>query len=74
MDNSDEPAFSLQGTDRHPSYPGLTIREWFAGMAMAAMLNTELRREQMATPVNIARDSIKMAEALIAELAKARKP
>jgi hypothetical protein len=47
-------------------HAGLTKREWYAGLAMQAMLNSDLRREQMATTHNIAKDCFKMADAMLA--------
>ena len=64
---SDETLEYGDGRIEKIAYRGLTKREWFAGLAMQAMLNSEIRREEMATVSNIARDCFQMADAMIAE-------
>lgn len=52
-----------------PLYGGMTVREHYAGLAMSAMLSTGAVWD----PAALADQSIKVADALISELA-ARKP
>lgn len=64
---ANEPAFSAGVPEGGYHYPGLTIRDYFAAMAMQALLSQ--------TPVSesaseIARQSAFFADALITELSK----
>lgn len=47
--------------------PGITLRQWYAGLAMQGM-----RADHSATgvPEEIARESVRLADALLKELAK----
>lgn len=38
MENGKEPAFTAQGNFDYPPIPGLTKREYFAGLAFQAMI------------------------------------
>lgn len=33
----DEPAFPVTGSNYSAAYPGMTLRDWFAGMALATI-------------------------------------
>jgi len=82
MKNSDMPAMpisEIQGSDIDmaisspksyglPTGLGLTKREYFAGLAMQALVSTEITGKASA----FAEDSILMADALLAELDKRR--
>ena len=46
---------------------GMTLRDWFAGMAMAQMLASEIRKDAWAHCEAVAKDAYKMADAMIAE-------
>jgi hypothetical protein len=64
MTNSNQSAFAYAVGDGVSGEPGLTKREYFAAMAMQANADND------ATPEEIAFDSVKLADALIAELNK----
>jgi hypothetical protein len=59
MKNGKQPILDNQFEDNK----GLTKREYFAGLAMQGMAMSDLKFEDMA------RDAVKMADALLAELA-----
>lgn len=48
------------------SWGGMTLRDYFAAKAMHAMLNNDIRREQMATMSSVAKDAYRMADAMLA--------
>lgn len=52
------------GPTRH-YFSGMSMLDYFAANAMHAMLNNDIRREEMATVSNIARDAYKMANAMM---------
>lgn len=64
-------AFPHEGFDNGPGNirgrpcEGLTIRDYFAARAMHAMLNNDIRREEMATCANVAKDAYRMADAML---------
>ena len=60
MENGNQPILDNQFEDNK----GLTKREYFAGLAMQAMAASDLTYE------DIAHDSVKMADAILAELEK----
>lgn len=60
MENGKQPILDNQFEDNK----GLTKREYFAGLAMQRMASSNLTYE------DIAHDSVKMADALLAELYK----
>jgi len=80
MKNSDMPAMPVSedyisefangrdNTDGYSNWVGLTKREHFAGLAMQALVSTEITGKASA----FAEDSILMADALLAELDKRR--
>jgi len=41
MSENTEPAFPVFDSEHYPQYRGMTLRDWFAGQAMAAMLSIE---------------------------------
>jgi hypothetical protein len=51
---------------------GLTKRELFAAMAMQGMMSTEMALKSTRTPRDLMRGCAEVADALIAELAKAQ--
>lgn len=58
----------VQGFDMYAySSSGMSLRDYFAAKAMHAMLNNDIRREEMATVSNVARDAYRMADAMLAE-------
>jgi len=72
----DQPAFpdrlttySAEGHLRTQFRPGLTRREWFAGLAMQGAVSIEYATNRAAIE-GIAEMSVQYADALIAELAK----
>jgi hypothetical protein len=52
--------------------PVLTKRELFAAMAMQGMMSTEMALKSTRTPRDLMRGCAEVADALIAELAKAQ--
>lgn len=60
MQNGNQPILDNQFEDNK----GLTKREYFAGLAMQGMANSDLTYE------DIAHDAVKMADALLKELDK----
>jgi hypothetical protein len=46
---------------------GMSMRDYFAAKAMHAMLNNDIRREEMATCKNVAKDAYRMADAMLEE-------
>jgi hypothetical protein len=73
-----EPAFPQEKTDGHPNwYPGLTKREYFAGLAMQGMLaNPALVDGDESLELNdddamdMGKWSVAMADAILATIAK----
>ena len=59
--------FILQGPRIEGDSQGMSLRDYFAAKAMHAMLNNDIRREQMATCPNVAKDAYRMANAMLAE-------
>ena len=75
MTKADDSAFPIHGYD----LPGLTKREWFAGLAMQGiMANSEQWRymgmKKLNFKVEVTRLSIEYADNLIAELGKETQP
>ena len=64
MTNGEQGAFAMLDTNGSFTQYGLTKREYFAGLAMQGMAASDLTYE------DIAHDSVKMADALLAELDK----
>lgn len=67
MSRADACAFPTVASD-----PGLTIREYYAGLAMQAILTGAVTRGCPATEWCDQDMSVKVADALIAELAKVK--
>lgn len=71
--NGNDMAFPMEGGSNVPAY-GLTKRELFAAMAMqGAMHALAIQADEFDEPVDpypIARDAVKMADALLKELAR----
>ena len=65
-----ELAFPMNGRDRDDH--GLTKREYFAGQALAAMVDVASRGKESKTWAQIAEAAVAVADALIAELAKGK--
>lgn len=64
-------AFPLQSDGHtHGSEPGMTLREWYAGLAMQGILACD--RHKMEHAGIAAEDAAAAADALIAELAKVK--
>ena len=36
--NGDEPAFPVAGSNYSAAWPGMTLRDWFAGMALQGLI------------------------------------
>jgi hypothetical protein len=68
--------WTVDRDDGGPAFPtnlsddGMSLLDYFAAKAMQAMLNNDIRREEMATVANVARDAYRMAEAMLAERSK----
>jgi hypothetical protein len=69
MSRANEPAYPVPATEHTPPVYGLTIREYFAAMAMQGLLAGADVRERW-DPHPLANQSVLCADALIAELAK----
>lgn len=65
----DDFAFSRADGVQARSFPGLTKREYFAGLAMQGIVANSIPGSHH-TPNNMARDAIAFTDALIAELNK----
>lgn len=65
--NGNAPAFPDTGAGQWQPSSGLTVRELFAAMAMQALADEEY-------PDDCAREAVKYADALLAELAKEPQP
>lgn len=66
--NPSDPAFPKLPTsqsDMGQSWPGLSKREWFAGMAMQGLLVGAKKEQNIKNVVN---DAVSTADALVAEL------
>lgn len=78
-DNGNEPAFARPESGFTDGSTGLTKREWFAGMAMQGLLadasrvtcEPESEADKSAIFSGLAEYSLRAADALLAELAKA---
>jgi hypothetical protein len=70
MENSNKPTFPFIPQSQH-GYSGLTKREYFAALAMQGT-NTEAYANTFGNKwaENVAKDSVQMADALLAELDK----
>ncbi len=70
MNNSDMPAMPFEGGDNNgmPAYLGLTKREYFAGLAMQGLIT--LKGSDCMDKDITAKQCVKMADALLAELEK----
>lgn len=64
MKNNGGMAFPM---DEDHTIPGMSLRDYFAAKAMQAMLNNDIRREEMATVSNVARDAYRMSDAMLSE-------
>lgn len=49
---------------------GMTLRDYFAAKAMAALVMDGLKRDGSATVPNVAKDAYRMADAMLAEREK----
>ena len=61
------------GTQRYPEVgycSGMTLRDYFAGQAIAALITADLDKTGFATVHGVAADAYKVADAMIAERAK----
>lgn len=76
LDNGKEDAYPYPGSSHRCPTHGLTKRELFAAMAMQGAVHAlaihvdDLEDNQPVDPFPIARDAVKMADALLKELAK----
>ncbi|MDE2020055.1 MAG: hypothetical protein KGJ13_06955, partial [Patescibacteria group bacterium] len=58
-----------------PPLPGLTLREWFAGQALAGLRSAEVGQSgPISSSPDVAKVAVRDAYAVIAELKKERKP
>lgn len=66
------PAFAMPPTEYHEGQGGMTLRQYYAGLAMQGMLSFPgtLNSNQTKTPANTANLAVSFADALIAELKK----
>ena len=67
MDNGNESAFPSHGTMGEVAYQGVTKREYFAAMAMQGFCAAP---DATGKYTDYARDAVRTADALLAELAK----
>ena len=51
---------------RHDHYEGMSLRDYFAAKAMAALLRSEIGKEGWATTHGVAKDAYKVADAMLA--------
>jgi hypothetical protein len=65
---ADQQAFP-SGNMEHGGYEGMTLREWYAGLAMQGLL-ASFKHDRPENIERWARDSVRIADALIAELTK----
>lgn len=76
MSKADEPAFPTKAVTRTEEGVeiedciGLTKREYFAGLAMQGIIQTNPEKNRYNSFKQLAEDSIQMADALLAELEK----
>ena len=70
-DNGNEPAFARPESEFTYGSTGLTKREWFAGMAMVGNVANSDPQMRPSSHQDVARWSVELADALLAELAKA---
>ena len=69
------PAFPNRGdnSDKWPYYDGMTLRDWFAGQALACLatwsINTDPENPTMVNPINeeLAKECYATADAMLAE-------
>lgn len=67
------PAFPSHGTMGEVNYQGMSLRDWFAGMAMQGLLAAPVGKvvdPARANETDIAREAFILAEAMIAEMTK----
>lgn len=69
MTKANDLAFPHADID-HPNQPGLTKREWFAGIAMQGLLTYYTPEPPASYVAQCAKDALIFADALIAELAR----
>ncbi len=65
---NDRPAFPTNESSELNLTPGMTLREYYAGLAMQGLLAVPAHQQNSASMY--ARDAVRCADALIAELAK----
>ncbi len=63
-------AFPVPGLQDDETFNGLTIREYFAAMAMQGLLAQEAEGWSYSDPAKLAKAAVARADALIAELSK----
>jgi hypothetical protein len=74
------PAFPLPNPRDHtdylglliPSFAGMTLRDWFAGQALAGIAVTSATDEDMPTAQDYAEVAYSMADAMLAERVKVK--
>lgn len=66
QNNSDEPAFPLPISRTQPDQKGMSLRDWFAGMAIGAPCMKEIRIDSLEDFENVAADCYAIADAMIA--------
>lgn len=65
------PAFPVTREHYDDSEPGMSLRDWFAGMAVAGALNSQAAEVRLRlVPESLAREAYALADALIAERGK----
>lgn len=64
-DNGNKPAFAHDGTYELPPQTGLTMREYFAAMAMQGILTVDFLDR---VPHVVAKEAVRYADALLAAL------
>ena len=70
--NDGGPAFSCKANESRGGYPanGMSLRDWFAGQALAGLLASGVASERGQTCEDVAQIAYANADAMIAERAK----
>ena len=71
MSNANEPAFPARLDNVHPDYaamPGLTKREYFAGLVMQGLCADPSNHQLFRSHRHAAKSAVQIADALLSEL------